>query len=113
MSTRDIGLAAELIAADFLDKSGYKIIEHGWQNRYGEIDIIALDGDTLVFVEVKSKSGDRYGEPGEMIIPKKIEKIKKAAYNFIETRMQGVDHWRIDAVLVKSGECEHLKNITL
>lgn len=59
----DLGRAGEDLAADFLKKKGYKILERNWRLGDLEIDIIAMDGDTLVMVEVKTRSDDSYHSP--------------------------------------------------
>jgi len=74
------GQAGESIAASFLEKQGFKIIEKNWRySRMGEIDIIAEDKNTLVFIEVKSRSSDRFGSPLESVDERKFNKIKKLA----------------------------------
>jgi len=61
------GNKGEELAAGYLSKKGYKIIERNFRTRFGEIDIVCWDGETLVFVEVKTKIGHDFGEPEEMV----------------------------------------------
>ncbi|KKS96331.1 MAG: hypothetical protein UV73_C0011G0003 [Candidatus Gottesmanbacteria bacterium GW2011_GWA2_43_14] len=76
---RATGRLAEDMATDALLKNGFKIIQRNYANRYGEIDIIAKDGETVVFIEVKAKTGNRFGTPEEMINRKKLTKIRQMA----------------------------------
>lgn len=76
---RKTGQLAEDIAADFLKNKGYQIIIRNFHNRFGEIDIIALDGSDLVFAEVKAKKGINYGKPEDMINARKLQRIMRMA----------------------------------
>lgn len=76
---RATGKLAEDLAAQELKTKGYQIIERNFSNRFGEIDIIAKDKETLVFVEVKAKVGYEFGHPEEMINKKKLSKIRRMA----------------------------------
>lgn len=111
-STKQIGDAGEDLAADLLQRKGYKIIERNFRTRFGELDIVAKDGKVLVFVEVKAKASDRFGAPAEMINARKQQKIKNMALTYInEKNFEGP--WRVDAVLIQGDLIELLKNITL
>lgn len=81
---RKIGKLAEDLAASDLKQKGYQIIERNFSNRFGEIDIIAKDKDTLVFVEVKAKIGEQFGHPEEMINKGKLSKIRHMAEVFLD-----------------------------
>lgn len=76
---RIVGALAENYATEALIKKGYGILKRNFFNRFGEIDIIAKDGETTVFVEVKAKTGENYGLPEEMISSHKINKIRHMA----------------------------------
>ena len=78
------GKKGEEIAAKYLKKSGYKILEKNFRKPYGEIDIIAQKGENIAFVEVKTRKSDLYGTPAEFVTAKKQERIKKAAYIYIQ-----------------------------
>jgi|SRR3989344_2563498 len=68
----------EKLAGEFLEKQGYKIIERNFRKGYGEIDIIALDKKTLVFVEIKTKTSNAFGTPFEAITPFKIKALERS-----------------------------------
>lgn len=71
------GRKGEEIAAKFLEKKGFLIKERNFRTRFGEIDIVCLDRDILVFVEVKTKIGHDFGEPEEMINKGKLAKVQR------------------------------------
>ena len=79
INNRKTGHLAETLATQDLIKKGYQILENNFSNRYGEIDIIAKDRETLVFVEVKAKKGIDFGMPEEMISPGKLKRVKNMA----------------------------------
>ena len=72
-----LGRIGESRAQEMLIKRGMKIIDRNWRSRYGEVDIIAKDGDVVVFVEVKTKSSGKFGEPWEMVGAWKREQVKR------------------------------------
>ena len=76
---RKVGALAEGMAVQALRKKGFQILETNFQNRFGEIDIIAKDKNILVFVEVKAKKGIEFGLPEEMISRGKLRKVKNMA----------------------------------
>jgi putative endonuclease len=69
-----LGEQGEAIAVGHLKKAGYKIIETNYRTKLGEIDIIAKDKDTIVFVEVKARSSVHFGSPKWAVTPKKQKK---------------------------------------
>ena len=79
MQSNTYGKSGEIIASNFLKQKGYKIIATNYKNKIGEIDIIAKDKDTLVFVEVKTRLTRAFGDPFEAINYKKQQKIHKVA----------------------------------
>jgi putative endonuclease len=109
-----LGKLGELAAEKFLQKSGYKIIAKNWRTRFGEIDIIAKDGDCFVFAEVKTRSNERYGAPEEAVTKTKQQHLLLAAQLYLQTIKENDALWRIDVLaLLKDGEgyrIRHLKN---
>jgi putative endonuclease len=79
-----LGKEGEEIAAGFLRKKGFRIIEKNYRTVFGEIDIIAQDRGVIVFVEVKTRADTTYGHPFEAVHPKKREKIRKVALCFMK-----------------------------
>ena len=79
LNKRKTGAAYEKAASDYLEKKSYRILEKNFRCRQSEIDLIALDGSTLVFVEVKYRSGSRTGTGAEAVDKKKQERIARCA----------------------------------
>lgn len=79
----DIGKRGELLAVDFLKKNGYKILENNFRCRYGEIDIIAMEGKAIAFVEVKTKTNDAFGPPKTAVDLRKQRQLSKAALAYL------------------------------
>jgi putative endonuclease len=90
MKKDEVGKLGEEEAVRFLKKKRYDIIARNWRNKFGEIDIIALDRDTIVFVEVRTKMSGDFGTPQESVTKMKMRQIAKAASIYIcEKRLQG------------------------
>lgn len=73
------GREGESEAAKFLTTNGYRIIERNYEKKFGEIDLVAMDGDTLCFIEVKTRDGLEYGHPFEALTISKQRNIRKLA----------------------------------
>ena len=114
MSNITVGKKGEEIAKEYLVKKGYKILETNKRfSRFCEIDIIALDKDTLVFVEVKTRKTTVCGSPLEAITRSKYQNIKKGVFFYIQENPQ-YKKFRVDAigiVLEPKLEINHLKNV--
>ncbi len=113
-----IGNKGENLAADYLKKKKYTILEQNFKARYGEIDIVAVHENTLVFVEVKTRSSHEFGNPLEAITPWKLKTLIKTAQFYKLTRRNLPELMRIDAVAVELNrdgsvkKVEHVKNIS-
>jgi putative endonuclease len=93
------GKAAEDQAAFFLKHQGYKIVERNFSTRGGEIDIIAWEGKTLCFVEVKSRRSADFGTPAETVNRLKQRRIIRAAQLYLQKKfMTGYPACRFDVV---------------
>jgi len=111
-----IGNNGENLAVEFLEKQGIKVIERNWRySRVGEIDIIAHDGETLVFIEVKTRSTANFGHPLEVISTNKLNTIYKLAEiytnNCNNKNYKGI---RIDIIGIlaeKDPEITHIKGV--
>jgi putative endonuclease len=80
------GRRGEQVAARHLKRCGYLILAHNYRAAGAEIDLVALDDSTLVFVEVKLRAGSSFGTPMEAVDPEKRERIRRAAHAFAEWR---------------------------
>ncbi|MDR1939898.1 MAG: YraN family protein [Clostridiales bacterium] len=109
-STREEGVRGETAAERYLKDKGYEILDTNFVCYVGEIDIVARDGKTLVFVEVKSRQSLDYGRPIEAVTPSKVKKIRRTAefYTLKNRRMD--DDLRFDVVEILRGEITHTKN---
>lgn len=116
-SNKKTGAAGEKFAAEYLEKAGYKILEKNFHySRFSEIDIIAKEKDTIVFVEVKTRTTSNYGHPLEAITPKKLEHIFQTAQYYLQKTDEKYKNYRIDVISILGAdkyELEHLKNISL
>lgn len=101
------GEQAETLAADFLRGQGLRITARNYRSRYGEIDLIAGEGATVVFVEVRSRANDTYGGAAASITPAKREKLLKTARHYL-SGITPLPPCRFDAVLI-TGEPPHIE----
>ncbi|MFA6079428.1 MAG: YraN family protein [Candidatus Omnitrophota bacterium] len=108
-----LGIVGEVIAADFLKQKGYKILENNYTTPFGEVDIIAKDGDFTVFVEVKTRATDSLGPPSLSITWAKEKNIIKNALCYLKKYGLVYSYWRIDVVSVKLGEGNGVEQIEL
>jgi len=95
------GKRGEELAAAHLTEAGYRIIERNYRCPFGEIDIVAEDGETLVFVEVKSRRSAAYGDPQLAVGHEKQKKISRIAMNYLKEKRLCHRPGRFDVVAVK------------
>ncbi len=108
--TVDIGKKYEQKAIDYLIKLNYKIIEQNFKLLpIGEIDIIAKDKGTMVFVEVKYRKNKNFGVPAEFVNKSKQHKITRTALCYIKKNKINADI-RFDVISICQNEIEHIKN---
>lgn len=113
-----VAIKGEDLAAEFLKKKGYKIIERNFRKGYGEIDIIAVHKNTLVFIEVKTRTSNKFGTPLEAINYFKLKSLLKTAEFYKVLNPKLPESLRIDAVSVILDEntgksiIEHIENVS-
>lgn len=83
---KSLGSEGENLAVAFLKKKGYRILAKNYKTFIGEIDIIAEDGETVVFVEVKTRKNDMFGYPFESVNSRKRQKLKNLALLYLKKR---------------------------
>ncbi|MBN2869987.1 MAG: YraN family protein [Campylobacterales bacterium] len=110
MHTRAKGNIAEERGCEFLRKKGVRIIDRNVYNRFGEIDIIAMQGNILRFVEVKSAAS--YEQAVYNITPSKLQKLHRTIQSYLQKKRLDCDYC-IDALIVWDGGIEWIENITL
>lgn len=112
----ELGRRGEATAAVYLQRCGLRVIDRNWRCRAGEIDIIALDGDCLVVVEVKTRSSINYGHPFEAIGVEKLARLQRLARLWCREHEFRYVRRRIDALAViddgvHPAAVEHLKAV--
>ena len=97
------GIEAERLAEKYLRREGLTTVVRNYRSRYGEIDLVLRDGNTLVFVEVRFRNNIRYGSAAESITRGKTEKIRKTAQFFLQENYRFAHLYsRFDVVAVSS-----------
>lgn len=111
LNQRRLGSEKEKLAAEFLEKQGYYILEMNFRCRQGEIDIIAREGRYLVFAEVKYRADGRNGEPEEAVDAGKQRTIHRVAqYYLYRNRLSENTPCRFDVVGIKGNEIRVTRN---
>ncbi len=108
-----LGREGEDLAARFLMKQGYRILERNYSTRSGEIDLIALHDGAVVFVEVKTRTNDAFGAPELAVTPRKRQRMVKAALSYIKYKKLHQVPCRFDVVAITTAaeqEVEHIRN---
>ena len=113
----ELGKWGEDLAAAYLAKKGYEILERDWKSGHHDLDIIARDEDTLVFIEVKTRSNRLFGDPEEAIDYKKRMSLQSAINHYVKSHRTGRDI-RFDIISIvgtigSTPEIEHIKDVTL
>ena len=106
----ELGRWGETVAGDYLVANGYEILERGWRCRRGEIDVVARVGDTVAFVEVKTRRTVRYGHPLEAITPTKFARLRILAGEWCLAHEVSASRVRIDAIGIV-GDGTHIDSL--
>ncbi|MDR1392054.1 MAG: YraN family protein [Clostridiales bacterium] len=123
-NNKELGIFGENVAVEFLKQKNYKIIYRNFRLRFGEIDIICIKREYLVFIEVKTRTTISYGFPIESVNYSKQSKILKTAFNFIQKYEKKLVNFnvRFDVIEIfaKKNSCDfsiknvnHIENIIL
>lgn len=108
-SNKRLGKRGENRACRYLKRRGYKILERGYVNPFGEIDIIASKGDTVAFIEVKTRLSETFGAPSEAVGYRRKERyINGANYYFYGKQPDAVI--RFDVIEILNGKINHIEN---
>lgn len=109
-----LGKHGESLAADFLRTQGFHLLVKNWRCRHGELDLIMRDGNSLVAVEVKTRSGWGYGSPLEAITAQKAARLRRLLLEWVRETGSHAPKLRIDAVgivLSPDGGAPHIDHI--
>jgi putative endonuclease len=116
---KKIGDLGETIAAEYLQKKGYQLLDRHFVTRYGELDLVMSKFESIIFVEVKTRTSATAGMPEENITPSKMEKVQNSALLWLQEHLEAPDDWRIDVVAVllnkrnQIQDIRHFINVTL
>ncbi|MCX7983649.1 MAG: YraN family protein [Bacteroidetes bacterium] len=114
-SNTTIGKFGEKLAVQYLEAQGYTILEQNYRFQHTEIDIVAREGSEIVFVEVKSRRNQKYGDPVDAMTEEKVERLQRAAEGYFHERNIDQCPCRFDFIGIeidaKSARIHHLKNI--
>lgn len=96
----ELGALGEKLAAEYLESAGMVVLERNWRTRHGELDLIVEDDETVVFVEVKTRTGVGYGTPAEAVTAAKTDRIRRLAGVWLAEQDRLWRHIRVDVVAV-------------
>jgi len=114
-SKQTLGRWGEEFAAKYLLEQGYKIIDRNVRTSYGEIDLIATQGETIIFVEVKTRTTTSFGLPEQSITARKRAHILESAQAYLQDKSNLGNDWRVDVIAIRkfprgSPELVHFEN---
>jgi putative endonuclease len=116
MNRKDTGALGEKLAAEYLTKNQYEILEKNFRCREGEADIIANKDKVLVFIEVRAKRSHAFGTPEESINERKKEHLRAVARRYCEIKNHNQEEFRIDVIAIELkangiiSRFEHIEN---
>jgi putative endonuclease len=111
-----LGRWGEQVVADYLLQAGWQLLDRNWRGVGGELDLVARDGSTIVVVEVKTRSGPRFGHPAEAVTSVKLARLRRLAGQWLSQHSVAATDVRIDVVAVRSDKSadhrvEHLRGV--
>jgi len=112
MHQNNAGLAAEQLAATFLTNNGLKLVTQNYHCRYGEIDLVMKEANTLVFIEVRLRSNSQFGSAGASITLHKQRKLIATAEHYLQTHhttSRGDTACRFDAILMSKADLNSIE----
>ena len=117
-SRAEIGAFGEQLAVDYLNQMGLRVLARNWRCRYGELDIIAADDATraVVFVEVKTRTGEQYGGVEQAVTPAKVRRLRRLAGLWLAQQQGSWASVRIDVIAIRIGrrrtpEITHIRGV--
>lgn len=111
MNTREKGNFYEKCAVELIEKKGYNILERNYLLKGGEIDIIAKKDDTIVFLEIKHRSSDKFGVGEEAVDYNKLKRIYKTAKKYIHIKRLYDYSFRFDVIAYNGKNVQWIENI--
>lgn len=105
------GALGEQFAKEYLEKNGYKVVDQNYKTKYAEIDLIAEKGKELIFVEVRTKTGEQFGTPEETIDYKKRAKLMRNARSYVaRKKFKGL--YQIDAICIIIDSAQRIQRLS-
>jgi len=111
--TAGLGRRGEKLVAEYVEQKGCVVCEMNYRCGAGEMDIVALDGECLAFVEVRTRRSEKYGTPEESITASKKQKLVEVAQTFLQEHGSPEMDWRIDVASVRMSGDDKLQELTL
>jgi putative endonuclease len=118
LTRAEIGALGEQLAVEHLTALGLRVLTRNWRCRYGELDVIAADdaARTVVFVEVKTRTSDRFGGVSQAVTPSKVRRLRRLAGRWLAAQHRSWAAVRIDVIGVRIGrsrapEITHLQGV--
>ncbi|WP_062072887.1 YraN family protein [Demequina sediminicola] len=114
--TQQVGRYGESVAAQWMQDHGWRVLERNWRCRFGEIDVIAVDGDTLVIAEVKTRRTRSAGLPQEAVTRDKLHRLRALAAQWLHQdprrwRSVRVDVFAVSVARAGAAKVEHLRGV--
>jgi putative endonuclease len=117
-SRAEIGAMGEQLAVDYLERLGLRVLARNWRCRYGELDVIAADDNAraVVFVEVKTRTGDQFGGVEQAVTPTKVRRLRRLAGLWLAQQQGSWAAVRIDVITIRIGrrrtpEITHIQGV--
>ena len=101
VSRTEIGKRAELFVALAVEDMGMRVVDRNYSTRFGEVDLVATAGDTLVFIEVRARRSKAFATPAETVSGRKSQRLVAACHRFLQTTNVHWENWRIDVASVE------------
>jgi putative endonuclease len=108
---KNFGNTGEQLAEKFLRSRGLEILANNFHTREGEVDIIARDSKTILFVEVKARRSQKFGSALESVDDAKIDKIVAAGEKWLVENKQENADWRVDVITIEGGKLRWVKGV--
>ncbi|MCK5471718.1 YraN family protein [Candidatus Gracilibacteria bacterium] len=108
---KNFGNTGEQIAERFLRSRGLEILAKNFHAREGEVDIVARDGETIIFVEVKARRNQKFGSAIESVDERKLEKIAAAGERFLQKNSLENSAWRVDVIAIDEGKLKWIRGV--
>ena len=106
-----LGSWGEEQASQFLQDKGYQILTTNYRSSYGEVDIVAQDGNELVFVEVRTRRSEKFGAPEESLSKAKVQRLVNTCQDYLQNTAREDTSWRLDLVCLYLGQGRQVRRI--